>query len=81
MHLSQKVMTGGRPKRFYVRPWIWVVALTLGCLGGICAESFWRTSLKRADPVASQWIRASPLVRKMAGDIKSLEISSVVVYN
>jgi hypothetical protein len=74
-NLSAKVMTNGRPKRLYERRWLWIIVLTLGGLGGICAESFWRISVKRVDPVASQWIRASPLVRNMAGSIKSLEIA------
>lgn len=68
-------MTSERPRRLHEHRWLWIVVVSLAALGGVFAEISWRVSAKIAGPIASQWIRSSPIVRKTAGDIKSMEVA------
>ncbi len=65
-------MALGPPKPLYRRRWFWLVVILSGALGGLLAELGLRRGANIIDPVASQWITASPIVRSEVGEIRSI---------
>ena len=60
-------------KRLYQSRWFWIVVGAAGVFGAGGFEVIWRSELNAVDPVASQWIKNAPIVRKLAGEVRSLE--------
>ncbi len=55
---------------FVRKPWF-IAAMVIGICGGVAAEVMLRLAASAVEPVATQWIKASPFVRKVIGDFQS----------
>jgi predicted dehydrogenase len=63
-----------KSKRLFIfSPWF-IAAMVLAIIGGITGVILDRKFAQMVEPAAAQWINASPLVRNIVGDVKSLEV-------